>query len=165
MERLTAIEGTLGKAIGVVGGYIAASAVLCDFVRSFAGGLIFTTAPARHLKQSHAESDLQKDRVARVRAQLDAPGVPHIPSPSRNHFRGNAGTGQRPEPGGWQMWPRSLALRPETAAGHRSLCCRPHRKMAAAGAVSRPLSNAAGILLGAWRFSCAAWRFLCLLRL
>ncbi|MCP4819352.1 MAG: 5-aminolevulinate synthase, partial [Shimia sp.] len=93
MDRLTVIEGTLGKAYGVVGGYIAASAELCDFVRSFASGFIFTTAlpPAvaagarasvQHLKRSNAERDSQKERVAKVRAGLDEMGIPHIPNPS-----------------------------------------------------------------------------------
>lgn len=93
MDRLTVIEGTLGKAFGVMGGYIAASAELCDFVRSFASGFIFTTAlpPAvaagarasvQHLKRSNAERDRQKERVAKVRAGLDAMGIPHIENPS-----------------------------------------------------------------------------------
>lgn len=93
MDRLTVIEGTLGKAYGVVGGYIAACAELCDFVRSFASGFIFTTAlpPAvaagarasvQHLKASSVERDSQKERVAKVRAGLDALGIPHIPNPS-----------------------------------------------------------------------------------
>ena len=91
--RLTVIEGTLGKAFGVMGGYIAASRVLCDFVRSFASGFIFTTAlppvlaagaiaAIRHLKTSDAERQRQRDRVARVRRRLDEAGVPHVANPS-----------------------------------------------------------------------------------
>lgn len=93
MGRLTVIEGTLGKAFGVMGGYIAASTELCDFVRSFASGFIFTTAlpPAvaagatasiRHLKQSPVERDAQQARVAQVRERLDQIGLPHIDNPS-----------------------------------------------------------------------------------
>ncbi len=93
MDRLTVIEGTLGKAFGVLGGYITASAALCDFVRSFASGFIFTTAlpPAvaagaaasvRHLKESQSERKLHKERVEDVRGQLDKLGIPHIPNPS-----------------------------------------------------------------------------------
>ena len=87
-HRLTVIEGTLAKGFGVVGGYIAGSAALCDFVRSFASGFIFTTAlpPAiaagalaavRHLKTSHIERDRQQERVTSVRRQLVAHRVPH----------------------------------------------------------------------------------------
>ncbi|SMP35349.1 5-aminolevulinate synthase [Shimia sagamensis] len=93
MHRLTVIEGTLGKAFGVVGGYIAASGELCDFVRSFASGFIFTTAlpPAiaagaaasiRHLKQSGVERETQQSKVAQVRADLERMGIPHVANPS-----------------------------------------------------------------------------------
>jgi len=91
-HRLTVIEGTLAKAFGVVGGYIAGSSALCDFVRSFSSGFIFTTAmpPAvaagalasiRHLKLSVAERDRHRDRVAAVRRQFDAIGLPHLDNP------------------------------------------------------------------------------------
>lgn len=93
MDRITVIEGTLGKAFGVMGGYIAASADLVDFVRSFASGFIFSTAlpPAvaagaaasiRHLKQSDEERKQQRDRVDTVRRKLDMLGIPHLPNPS-----------------------------------------------------------------------------------
>ncbi len=92
-HRIDVIEGTLGKAFGVVGGYITARAELIDFVRSFASGFIFTTAlpPAcaaaatasiRHLKTSGAERARQKANVARVRAMLDARGIPHMKNDS-----------------------------------------------------------------------------------
>ena len=93
MHRLTVIEGTLGKAFGVLGGYIAASAELCDFVRSFASGFIFTTAlppsvaagaaaAVRHLKENNDLRETHQSRVAEVRARLDAIGLPHIDNPS-----------------------------------------------------------------------------------
>jgi len=92
-DRLTVIEGTLAKAYGVVGGYIAGSAALCDYVRSFASGFIFTTsvppavaaaaaASIRHLKSSTVERERHQDRVAKVRRRLDQIGVPHLNNPS-----------------------------------------------------------------------------------
>jgi 5-aminolevulinate synthase len=92
-HRITVIEGTLAKAFGVIGGYIAASAALCDFIRSFASGFIFTTAlppsvaagavaSIQHLKSSGAERRAQKIRVATVRERLDELGLPHLDNPS-----------------------------------------------------------------------------------
>jgi 5-aminolevulinate synthase len=92
-HRLTVIEGTLGKAFGVAGGYIAGTAAMCDFVRSFASGFIFTTsvppavaagaiASIRHLKNSQIEREMQRDRVATVRRRLTEVGVTHMPNPS-----------------------------------------------------------------------------------
>ena len=89
MDRVTVIEGTLGKAFGVVGGYITGSAALCDFVRSFASGFIFTTAlpphcaagaaaSIHHLKNSQFERMRHKDRVAKLRKRLDQAGVPYM---------------------------------------------------------------------------------------
>ena len=93
MDRLTVIEGTLGKAFGVMGGYIAASAALVDFVRSFASGFIFTTAlppsvaagalaSIRHLKTSDSERLTHRENVAKVRAKLAATGIPALDNPS-----------------------------------------------------------------------------------
>lgn len=92
-HRITLIEGTLGKAYGCMGGYITGSTALCDFIRSFASGFIFTTAlpPAvaagaqaavAHLKQSDIERMQQRRQVARLRAGLNARGIPHMENPS-----------------------------------------------------------------------------------
>ena len=92
-HRLTVIEGTLAKAFGVIGGYVAASSTICDFIRSFASGFIFTTSlpPAvaagaltsiRHLKVSSAERERHQDRVARLRRRLNETGVAHLDNPS-----------------------------------------------------------------------------------
>ncbi len=92
-ERITLIEGTLGKAYGVMGGYITGSEVLCDFIRSFASGFIFTTAlpPAiaagarasiAHLKSSELERKRQQRQVRKLRSDLDRAGIPHMNNPS-----------------------------------------------------------------------------------
>jgi len=87
MARIDVIEGTLAKAFGCLGGYIAANANLVDAVRSYAPGFIFTTAlpPAicaaataaiRHLKTSSFERQRHQDRAGRVKAVLGAAGLP-----------------------------------------------------------------------------------------
>ena len=92
-HRLTVIEGTLAKGFGVVGGYIAASAALCDFIRSYSSGFIFTTAlpphvaagalaSVRYLKSSSAERESMQDRVALLRRRLDDHRIPHLRNPS-----------------------------------------------------------------------------------
>jgi 5-aminolevulinate synthase len=91
MHRIDVIEGTLAKAYGCLGGYIAGTANLIDAVRSYAHGFIFTTAlpPAicaaataaiRHLKASRCERERHQERAARVKAVLSAAGLPIIPS-------------------------------------------------------------------------------------
>lgn len=93
MDRLTIIEGTLGKAFGVMGGYITGSKAVCDFIRSFASGFIFTTAlppslaagaiaSIQHLKASPFERARHQDRVRKLRGLLDARGIPHMDNPS-----------------------------------------------------------------------------------
>ncbi len=93
MDRITILEGTLGKAYGVMGGFITGSAAVCDFIRSFGSGFIFSTAlpPAlaagalasiRHLKTSQFERARHQDRVRKLRAALEAKGIPHMPNPS-----------------------------------------------------------------------------------
>ena len=86
-HRVDVIEGTLAKAFGCLGGYIAGSARMVDAVRSYAPGFIFTTAlpPAicaaasaaiRHLKTSQMERDRHQDRAARTKSVLLAAGLP-----------------------------------------------------------------------------------------
>jgi len=91
MHRIDILEGTLAKAFGCLGGYIAGSSKMVDAVRSYAPGFIFTTAlpPAicsaataaiKHLKSSKWERERHQDRAARVKAILTAAGLPVMSS-------------------------------------------------------------------------------------
>jgi 5-aminolevulinate synthase len=91
MDRVDVIEGTLAKAFGCLGGYIAGTANLVDAVRSYAPGFIFTTAlpppicaaataAIRHLKGSEWERGRHKERAARVKSILSAAALPVMPS-------------------------------------------------------------------------------------
>src|SRR5215469_13778725 len=93
MERIDIVEGTLAKAFGVMGGYIAARADIVDCVRSFAPGFIFTTslppavaagvlASVRHLKESDCEREKLQERAARLKRLLLEAGLPVMPSSS-----------------------------------------------------------------------------------
>jgi len=93
MDRPTVIQGTLAKAFGVMGGYIAGSAALVDYIRSHASGFIFTTslppalaagaiAAIRHLKSSCVERLHHQERVVMVKRRLAAAGLPVMPSQS-----------------------------------------------------------------------------------
>jgi 5-aminolevulinate synthase len=93
MDRLTVIQGTLAKAFGLMGGYIAGSASVIDFIRSCASGFIFTTAlpPAisagalasvRHLKATPSSRDSHQERAASLKKRLAKAGLPVMPSQS-----------------------------------------------------------------------------------
>jgi 5-aminolevulinate synthase len=94
LHRIDVVEGTLAKAFGCLGGYIAGSAAVIDAVRSYAPGFIFTTAlpPAvcaaataaiRHLKTSQWERDRHQERAARIKVVLNGVGLPVMPSETR----------------------------------------------------------------------------------
>jgi 5-aminolevulinate synthase len=90
-QRITVIEGTLAKAIGVMGGYIATDRQIIDVIRSYAPGFIFTTslspvlvagalASVRHLKSSDAERGSQQASAAMLKRMLAEAGLPVMPS-------------------------------------------------------------------------------------
>jgi 5-aminolevulinate synthase len=91
LDRIDVLEGTLAKAFGCIGGYIAGSSVLIDAVRSHASGFIFTTAlppgvcaaataAIRHLKTSSAERERHQEQAARLKSVLNAAALPVMPS-------------------------------------------------------------------------------------
>ena len=93
MDRVDVINGTLAKGYGVMGGYIAASRTLCDAVRSYAPGFIFTTSLApviaagalasmRHLKSSNVERERHQERARTLKRRLMAADLPVISGPS-----------------------------------------------------------------------------------
>ena len=90
-HRITIIEGTLGKAFGVMGGYIAADQVIVDVIRSYAPGFIFTTslspvlvagvlASVKHLKSSSAEREGQQAAAATLKQMMADAGLPVMAS-------------------------------------------------------------------------------------
>ena len=93
MDRVDVINGTLAKGYGVMGGYIAASRTVCDAVRSYAPGFIFTTSLApviaagalasiRHLKSSSSERERHQERARTLKRRLMAADLPVISGPS-----------------------------------------------------------------------------------
>jgi 5-aminolevulinate synthase len=93
MHRPSVIQGTLGKAFGTIGGYVAGSAALIDFLRSHAPGFIFTTslppalaagalAAIRHLKASEVEREFHQEQTAALKRRLAEAGLQVMPSAS-----------------------------------------------------------------------------------
>ena len=93
MDRIDIVQGTLAKAFGVVGGYIAGSAAMVDYIRSHASGFIFTTslppavaagarASIRHVKTADALRRRHQERARALRTRLRAARLPLMPSPS-----------------------------------------------------------------------------------
>jgi 5-aminolevulinate synthase len=93
MDRVDIVNGTLAKGFGIMGGYIAADRDICDAIRSYAPGFIFTTslAPAiaagavasiRHLKASGAERERHQERVRTLKGKLKAAGLAVMENPS-----------------------------------------------------------------------------------
>jgi len=93
MEQVDIVEGTLGKAFGVMGGYIAADAVIVDAIRTYADGFIFTTslppalaagaaASIRWLKEHDEVRQAHQARAAALKARLTQAGLPVLPSVS-----------------------------------------------------------------------------------
>ena len=91
MDRVTVIQGTLAKAFGVVGGYIAGSAAFCDFIRSYGTGFIFSTsmppgvaaaalASIRYLKQHNEVREQHQERAATLKRRFTEAGVAVMPS-------------------------------------------------------------------------------------
>jgi 5-aminolevulinate synthase len=92
-DKVDLIQGTLAKAFGVIGGYIAGSAELVDFVRSFGAGFIFTSAlppsiaagalaSIRHLRRHPEIRSVHQERAATLKRKLTGAGLPVMPSDS-----------------------------------------------------------------------------------
>jgi 5-aminolevulinate synthase len=93
MDQLDIIEGTLAKAFGVMGGYIASTNHVCDIVRSYAPGFIFTTslppavvagalASVSHLKRSQIEREQHQERAFTLKSKLRKEGIPFLENSS-----------------------------------------------------------------------------------